>query len=61
MATKNGGGGGRVGDNNILTFASYTTGYEMPLSCLFLYTFAYLLIKETACWAIFSSRICKVS
>ena len=33
-------GGGRVGDNNILTFSSHCI---MPLSCIFLYIFVYLL------------------
>ena len=38
-----GGGGGRVGDNNILTFLSHCTRQKMPLSCLFLHAFAYSL------------------
>ena len=36
MATKMGGGGGRVGDNNILTFCPTVLDKKMPLSCLFL-------------------------
>ena len=43
-----GGGGGKVGDNGILTF--YTTGSTKK--CHFL---------KTVFWAIFSIRICKVS
>ena len=41
-------GGGRVGDNNILTF--YATG--LTEKCHF---------KKTTFWTIFSIRICKVS
>ena len=43
-----GGGGGRVGYNNILTFLCYWLNKKMPL-------------QKTAFWAISSVRICKVS
>ena len=39
MATKNRGGGGRVGDNNILTFSSCTNAnflYNFKNICLFI-------------------------
>ena len=42
-----GGGGGRVGDSNILTFFVLLYSIKMSLSCLFLHSFAYTLTKRT--------------
>ena len=38
-----GGGGGRVGDNTILTFCPTVVNKKMPRSCVFLHVFAYSL------------------